>query len=142
MVDEPTRLDYAATAPAGHAFRIGLLLILIVSGGLLAIPSFTVFYDIADQEPFYGSSPAQIRRMMLVPIGLECLWLLWCIGVLICICLKRLNNVSALLLVWAALWMCALGSGISQYASDLAVLESPNRAWIMEHGKATKLPGA
>ncbi|MDB5319701.1 MAG: hypothetical protein JWN40_1332 [Phycisphaerales bacterium] len=97
--------------------------------------SFAVFYGIADQEPFYGYSPAQIRQMMRVPIRLELIWLLWGLVVVTCVWARWLGRWDLLILVWAAFWMMCLWSGISQYASDLAVLESPNRDWIMQYGK-------
>jgi hypothetical protein len=131
-------LDYGTGAPISaerSVLRIGLLVALIVAGGFLGARSFAVFYEIADQEPFYGYSPTQIRQMMRVPIGLELLWLLWAIVVLTAVWTKWLRRWGALILIWAAFWMMCLWSGISQYASDLAVLESRNRDWIMQHGK-------
>jgi hypothetical protein len=136
-------LDYGTGEPKtreGLVLRGGLLLTLIVAGGLLGVRSFAVFYDIADKEPFYGCSPAQIRQMMRVPIHLEWLWPLWVVVVLTCVCARWLNHWAALILVWAACWMICLWSGINQYSSDLAVLESPNKDWIIKHGKNAKLP--
>jgi hypothetical protein len=101
----------------------------------LAVASAVMFYDIADKEPFYGYPPAQLRRMMITPISFEGLWLVWCVALVAGIFTRRIHERGAFLLLWAALWMFVLAKGISQYVSDIAVLESPNRNWLMQHGK-------
>ena len=136
-------LDYATDGPPSRdraTLRAGLLLALIVTGALLGVRSFAVFYEIADQEPFYAFPPAQIRQMMRLPIYLECLWLLWALVVVACVWAKWLGRWHSLILIWAVFWMMCLWSGISQYASDIAVLEGPNREWYLQNGKHARPP--
>src|SRR5690348_10052433 len=109
------------------AFRHLVCAFIYLSGGLSGLYSLALTYEIADEEPFYGYSPVEIRRMMVLPICLELFWLCWCISIVYLIFRRRIHEYHTFLILWAILCAIALGSGINQYASDISVLESPNR---------------
>jgi hypothetical protein len=133
----PVALEYSTHQPLHKSYSLPLLLALIISGAALGVYSFAVFYDIADKEPFYGYSPAELRTMMLIPIVQTVSWAIWCLVLIALIFTRKIHPHGAFLLLWAVVWILAAVSGINQYRSDISVLKSPNRDWIIEHGKSS-----